>query len=271
MRRRLSGLTASMNPLCAGLWFVFALSVSMPTRWLLSSDNAVPANSATLEAAYKSDIQPLVQRFCYECHSGDKLEADLDLSAFSTLGEMQKHPEVWQKINDMLASEQMPPPEARQPSSEHRRQMLSWVHSFLMAEAARYAGDPGPVVLRRLSNAEYTYTLRDITGVSTLDPAREFPVDSASGEGFTNVGSSLVMSPSLLTKYVDAAKEVASHAVLLPSGIRFSPYNTRRDWTNESLARIREFYATFSGEGGGTPVNLQGIRFDTNRGGRLPF
>ncbi|MCU0880976.1 MAG: DUF1592 domain-containing protein, partial [Pirellulaceae bacterium] len=125
-------------------------------------------------------------------------------------------------------------------------------------------------MLRRLSNAEYTYTLRDLTGVAELDPAREFPVDSASGEGFTNVGNSLVMSPALLTKYYDAAKEVASHAVLLPDGIRFSPSNTRRDWTNESLARIRAFYAQYSGDGGGAAVNLQGVQFSTNAGGRLP-
>src|SRR5437868_1276268 len=83
---------------------------------------------------------------------------------------------------------------------------------------------------------------RDLSGVESLDPAKEFPVDSASGEGFMNVGNSLVMSPSLVTKYFDAAKDVASHAVLLPDGIRFSPKNTRRDWTEELLAEIRETY-----------------------------
>ena len=133
------------------------------------------------------------------------------------------------------------------------------------------AGDPGPVVLRRLSNVEYTYTIRDLTGVESLDPAREFPVDGAAGEGFTNAGAALVMSPSLLTKYLDAAKEIASHAVLLPDGIRFSPSTSPRDWTEETLARIRAFYAQFSETGGGTPVNLQGIKFDTNAGGRLPL
>src|SRR3989442_1490701 len=75
------------------------------------------------------------------------------------------------------------------------------------------AGDPGPVVLRRLSNAEYTYTLRDLTAIDSLDPAREFPVDGAAGEGFMNTGNALVMSPALLTKYLDAAKAITSHAM----------------------------------------------------------
>ena len=35
--------------------------------------------------------------------------------------------------------------------------------------------------LRRLNNAEFTYTIRDLTGVE-LDPTRDFPVDGAAGE-----------------------------------------------------------------------------------------
>ena len=86
-----------------------------------------------------------------------------------------------------------------------------------------------------------------------------------------NVGNALVMSPSLVTKYLDAGKEIASHAVLLPDGIRFSPKNTRRDWTEEVLAEIREFYRGFTDPRGGDKVNLQGIVFETNEGGRLPL
>ncbi|HTN77477.1 MAG TPA: DUF1587 domain-containing protein, partial [Pirellulaceae bacterium] len=183
---------------------------------------------------------------------------------------MRKSPLVWQKVGEMFDSEQMPPKESQQLSAEERAKLQRWVRELLLIEAEANAGDPGPVVLRRLGNAEYTYTLRDLTGVATLDPAKEFPVDSAAGEGFTNVGNALVMSSPLLTKYLDAAKDVASHAVLLPDGLRFSPSSARRDWTNESLARIRDFYGQYTGNGGGSAVNLQGVQFNTNQGGRLP-
>src|SRR5439155_4296810 len=148
---------------------------------------------------------------------------------------------------------------------------LDWANGVLDEIALARAGDPGPVVLRRLSNAEYTYTIRDLTGIESLDPAKEFPADSASGEGFMNVGNSLVMSPALVTKYLDAAKEIASHAVLLPDGIRFSAKSTGRDWTEELLSEIRGTYREFTDNGGGTSVNLQGIRFDTKDGGVLPL
>ena len=107
-------------------------------------------------------------------------------------------------------------------------------HSSLpgRGEAAQNAGDPGLVTMRRLTNAEYTWTIRDLTGVP-LSPASQFPSEGAAGEGFTNAGNALVMSPGLLRKYLDAGKEIASHAVLLPNGFRFSSKTTRRDWTDE--------------------------------------
>src|SRR3989475_8168772 len=86
-----------------------------------------------------------------------------------------------------------------------------------------------------------------------------------------NVGNSLVMSPSLLTKFLEAAKDIANHAVLLPEGIAFSPSTSQRDWTEERLAAIRAFYGRFTENGGGTTVNLQGIKFDTKDGGGLPL
>ena len=148
---------------------------------------------------------------------------------------------------------------------------MAWVRASLDAVALERAGDPGPVVLRRLSNAEYTYTIRDLTGVAALDPAREFPVDGAAGEGFTNTGQSLVMSPSLVTKYLDAGELIASHAVLLPDGIRFFPGTTRRDWTDAILAEIRAFYAEFAVAGGSGTVTQQGLAHDKGAAGVIPL
>ncbi|MEX2169261.1 MAG: DUF1592 domain-containing protein [Pirellulales bacterium] len=239
---------------------------------LQSGTNAAEiADLTPLERTYPIEVQPLLKRYCHECHSGDLVEAEIDFSAFATLSDVRKQPDVWQQVEEMLDSVQMPPEDAAQPTDAERAALLKWVQAYLAAEARAHAADPGRVVLRRLNNAEYTYTLRDLTSVPSLDPAREFPTDSAAGEGFTNTGNALVMSPALVTKYLDAAKDVASHAVLLPDGFRFSPQTTRRDWTEEMLTAIRAFYAQFTVNGGGTAVNLQGIQFDTKDGGVLPL
>jgi hypothetical protein len=177
-----------------------------------------------LRNSFSADFRSMVARYCQECHAEEFPEADLNLIELDSWDAVRRETSVLQRVDEMLASGQMPPRDATQPTAQERTKLQAWVRGYLTFEAKARAGDPGPVVLRRLNNAQYTYTLRDITGVASLDPAREFPADGAAGEGFTNTGGALVMSPSLVTKYLDAAKGVASHAVLLPDGFRFSPY-----------------------------------------------
>src|SRR5688572_1799867 len=245
--------------------------------WLLAwahlfcASSAPGADMKTSHAYFDKSIRPLLKENCLQCHSTEKQKGELDLERFSSLNEVKKHPKIWQSVVEQISLGEMPPKDKPQPTAVQREQLLGWVNAVLDEVALARAGDPGPVVLRRLSNAEYTYTVRDMTGVASLDPAREFPVDGASGEGFMNVGNSLVMSPSLVTKYLDAAKDIASHAMLLPDGIRFSSGSTRRDWTEELLAEIRSTYRQFTDNGGGISVNLQGIRFDTKDGGVIPL
>src|SRR4051812_45437030 len=195
-------------------------------------------------------IHPLLKQYCFTCHSSEKHKGDFDMERFSSLAEVKRHPKVWQDVAEKLANKEMPPEEKPQPTPQEKERISQWVMAVLDAIGQEHAGDPGPVVLRRLSNAEYTYTVRDLTGVESLNPAREFPIDGAAGEGFMNTGQALVMSPSLLAKYLDAGKEIASHAVLLPDGMRFSPGSTRRDWTDEILAQIKQLYGKYAdGEG----------------------
>ena len=191
-------------------------------------------------------IQHLLSNYCLDCHDSETQKGDLDLARFALISDIEGDPGVWENVLRQIEDGEMPPKKKPQFSDAEREHFTSWVQKTLDEIALANAGDPGPVVLRHLSNREYTYTIRDITGVASLDPAREFPTDGAAGEGFTNVGSALVMSPGLLTKYLDAAKVVVGHAVLLPHGIEFSPSTSRADWTQTKLDAIREFYATYT-------------------------
>ncbi|MES2596335.1 MAG: DUF1592 domain-containing protein [Verrucomicrobiota bacterium] len=222
-----------------------------------------------MSADFTQDIQPLLKEHCNTCHSTQKQKGDLDLERFTSMAAVKADPAVWEHTLEQLANNEMPPKDKPQLSPAQKTLLTQWARGTLDELALANAGDPGPVVLRRLSNMEYTYTVRDLTGIDSLDPAKEFPIDGAAGEGFTNAGAALVMSPALLTKYLDAAKDIAAHAVLLPDGARFSPSISPQDWTDEALAKIRAFYARYTWQGGAESVNLQGVQFDTNTGGRL--
>lgn len=232
---------------------------------------AIAAASLPAQDAFTRDAQPLLKQYCLACHSAARHTGDLNLEQFTSTATVLKQPKIWEKVAEQLSLSEMPPKAMPQPTAAERDRLLTYIRASLRQAAEQRAGDPGPVVLRRLNNAEYTFTVRDLTGVQSLSPANEFPVDGAAGEGFTNTGNSLVMSPALVTKYLDAAKQIAAHAVLLPDGLRFSPATSRRDWTNETLDEIRTFYNQFTESGGAETVTQQGIALDKNRGGALPL
>ena len=240
---------------------------------ILAADK--PESFPDLGARFDRSVRPLMHQFCADCHSTAEREAELDIEQFETIKDVRRKSEVWVKISEMLDNGDMPPEDAEQPTPKQRRTLSRWVRQYLHAEATANAGDPGPVVLRRLNNAEYTFTIRDLTGVD-LNPAREFPADSAAGEGFTNAGDALAMSPALLSKYLDAGKQIARHAVLLPNGFRFSRHATRRDWTDDILEDIRELYGQFVDSvdlGVGSDVGNLNVHGNTRIGqaGRLPL
>jgi hypothetical protein len=229
-------------------WLVAICGLALLAGTVATAGKDDPAPSAGLAGEYATGVRPLMTQYCLTCHSQKKKKGDLDLERFTSIDEVRKDLRPWQAVVEMLEAGEMPPKEKPQPRPEERRRLVAWARGMLDAEVRSRAGDPGRVVVRRLSNAEYDNTVRDLTGVD-LRPARDFPRDGAAGEGFTNAGDALVMSPTLLNKYLNAAKAITSHTVLLPDGFRFSPATTRRDWTDEVLAELRTFYGQYAGDG----------------------
>jgi len=198
----------------------------------------------TLEDRFGKDVRPFLETYCFECHGLGKRKGKLDLGAYSSAADAAADSGKWKTVLNMLTSSEMPPEDAKlQPSAGERNAISAWADSMLRKEAERTAGDPGDVLARRLSNAEYNYTIRDLTGFD-IRPAREFPVDPANEAGFDNSGESLSMSPGLLQKYLAAAREVAEHVVLKPYGFVFAPHPavTEPDRDKYCVKRIVEFY-----------------------------
>jgi acetyl esterase/lipase len=201
---------------------------------------------AELDRRFASTVRPFLENHCTGCHGGAKPKADLDLRPFANLQSVVDDFPRWAQVLEKLHSGEMPPkkvPAADQPSPGTRQEVMTWIETVRTNEARKNAGDPGPVLARRLSNAEYNYSIRDLTGVD-IRPTREFPVDPSNPAGFDNSGESLAMSPALLKKYLQAAREVASHLVLETGGLAFAPHpmlvETDRD--KYCVKRIVDFY-----------------------------
>ena len=231
--------------------------LSTPARAADEKEKAARDASATasarLDRELREQVRPLLDRYCGKCHSSEEPEADVNLQRFTSMAEARRGVSTWRKVVDVLDKGEMPPPEARQPKPEDRRALRGWVGRYLDFEAHAERRRPGPgdhaaAQQRRVHPDDPRPHRRPAR------PAREFPQDGAAGEGFTNTGDALVMSPALLGKYLDAAKDVAAHAVPLPDGFRFSPAAGRRDWTDELIAGIRRLYDRFADKDGKIPL-----------------
>jgi len=226
-------------------------SLSPPYTWaaviVLLGGIAAPgaeADGVPLERSFDQVVRPFLRDQCLACHGPEKPKAKLDLSRYSSVAAVVRDYRVWELVVERLEAGEMPPEKApKQPSPHERSGVLEWVRALREREAKRNAGDPGPVRARRLSNAEYDYTIRDLTGAD-IRPTREFPVDPANEAGFDNSGESLAMSPSLVEKYLAAARSVADHLVLKPDGFVFAPDPAVTDTDRDKycVQRIVAFY-----------------------------
>ncbi|MCX6610670.1 MAG: DUF1587 domain-containing protein, partial [Acidobacteria bacterium] len=197
----------------------------------------------SLESSFTRSVRPFLETYCVSCHGQQRPAAQLDLSGFNTMPALMQDGRRWSQILERLEAEEMPPKGALQPPAQQRRAALDWFHSAREQEMRRNAGDPGVVLARRLSNSEYNYTVRDLTGVD-IRPTRKFPVDPANTAGFDNSGETLSMSPTLLKKYLAAAREVASHLYLQEKGFGFAPHPMLAETDRDKFAvhQIIDFY-----------------------------
>ena len=224
---------------CALLASVCELSVPAATS---QAPAGGPARAAR-DAGFQTIVTPFLRTYCYSCHSGTDPAAAFDLAAYTTPDSVTRDQPRWNLVLARLKAGEMPPTQSRQPTPAQRQSVIDWIQTLAAEEAKRHPDDPGLVLARRLSNAEYDYTIRDLTGVD-IRPTKEFPVDPANQAGFDNSGESLAMSPGLVTKYLDAARRVADHVVFLPHGIAFAPYPvvTEEDRDKYGVTRVVDFY-----------------------------
>ncbi|MBC7965624.1 MAG: DUF1587 domain-containing protein, partial [Fuerstia sp.] len=229
-RRSGRSLTATM------LGLLIASAAQLP---IVCGDDDLHETESVTES-----IVPFLKSYCLDCHNTEQAEAKLDLSGFKIASDLAAGHQTWNEVIHRLEAGEMPPADhSSRPSAEQSTAFVAQLRAILRAEATRNAGDPGTVPIRRLSNAEYNYTIRDLTGID-IRPTREFPVDPANEAGFDNSAESLTLSSALMNKYLAAAREVVQYLVLKPHGFDFAPHPVMTDTDRDKYCvnRIVDFY-----------------------------
>jgi mono/diheme cytochrome c family protein len=196
----------------------------------------------------------VVSQFCAGCHGTGEAEAGVNFESLLKQDTVAADFRTWLNVAIQLEQRQMPPAEADQPSPAQRAQLLAWVRNQIQAAVHEHEGDPGHVVIRRLTSAEYGYAIRDLTGID-LEVERGFVSDSVGGAGFTNTGIVQFTQDSTLERYLEAARHVAHHAVVGTGPLSFFRDPGQTGFELSAIDRIQTIYRehgfrTAAGEGG---------------------
>ena len=188
---------------------------------------AVPAAPADPARNYRSSVEPLLAKYCLDCHGGGIRKGGVSLDELGSDAELVRRHDVWLAVLKNVRAGLMPPREegAARPSAAEIETLSRWIkyEAFGIDPADP---DPGRVAPRRLNRVEYRNTIRDLTGFD-FNSEVEFPPDDT-GNGFDNNGEVLTVSPLLLEKYLAAAETIVEKAVpKVPRVVRERVYSGR--------------------------------------------
>jgi hypothetical protein len=222
-----------------------------PSR-LISATIVVFAMAASLcqgQDEFTSVVQPFLKQHCVRCHGAKKQESDLRLDILKADLDSTKQAAVWIEVMDNLNLGQMPPADELQPDAAVHQKVVRWISAELKAARKRASGVGGLVLLRRLNRTEFSNTIRDLFSMRFLpgeDPSELLPPDPTY-DGFDKVGSMLMLDPSLLAGYYEAARRIASKAIVTGPP-KYPTRRTRFEW--EDMAKPSSGLAFVCGHGG---------------------
>jgi mono/diheme cytochrome c family protein len=199
---------ATLSGSVAALILILALVLRAQTP---PTSTAQVARNQALNQRFTTQILPLLNQYCYNCHGNGKHKGDLSLERFTSLQTIQAERKIWTNLADLLEQRSMPPDNKPQPTEEQYKLLLAWIDEAVNQIDCSGPRDPGYIAIHRLNRNEYNNTIRDLVGVD-FKPAADFPADDT-GYGFDNIADVLTMSPLLAEKYLAAADEILDRAV----------------------------------------------------------
>jgi hypothetical protein len=166
-----------------------------------------------------------LKQYCVTCHNQKLKTAGLALDAIGVL-DVSRNGELLEKVVLKVGSGAMPPASAWRPDKPVATAFLAALETSLDRDSAAHPNPGRPMMLHRLSRAEYLNSVRDLFEVElNPDDSSLLPPDDKS-HGFDNNGDVLGLSPLLLERYLSITRRVIT-AALAPASLAPNVYTRR--------------------------------------------
>ena len=204
----------------AGISMVVVTAASGPARAAgpQQASAATPSPDAAVHAA-------LLDQYCITCHNqrlSDRGTVPIELET-ADLGDVPGEAALWEKVIRKLRTGSMPPAGRPRPDQAAAGAFASWLEAAIDRAAAAHPNPGRTEPLHRLNRTEYQNAIRDLLALD-VDAAALVPADDQS-YGFDNIAGVLKVSPTLLERYMRAAREISRLAVgaspMAPAGETF--------------------------------------------------
>ncbi|MFM2095100.1 MAG: hypothetical protein RIS70_2224 [Planctomycetota bacterium] len=220
------------------------LGISQPAcrslRWVIVLATAMACYAPQTAWSEDDSLTSLLVARCVKCHGDEKPKAEINLRAVSTPQQLLAHPDILQRLVEVVDANEMPPESEPAIDAATRRQMLDRLKSLLRESVTRAPRAEWP--LRRLNRFQYNNTVRDLLQLNrdlfelpeklitrhdpylrdgamqmplrvhvasqALKPAagfsglKPFPKDLRAEHGYDNQANQLTLSPLLLEQFL---------------------------------------------------------------------
>ena len=218
--RWLAGIAVVAALTAGGLAEAGQAQASEPVAALPTAPAAAPERASEI-----AGHAALLRRYCLTCHTQRMMErgtVPVELESADLEG-VPAQAEIWEKVIRKVRTGTMPPLGRPRPDAAAADRLAAWLETEIDRAAAASPNPGRTVPLHRLNRTEYQNAVRDLLDLD-VDAAALVPADDQS-YGFDNIAGVLKVSPTLLERYMNAARHISRLAVgaspMAPAGETF--------------------------------------------------
>ena len=204
---------------------LLGVSVMLATAVAGPVETAGPQQASASARPSTASHTALLEQYCVTCHNERLRDRGTVPVALDTvdLSTVPAQAELWEKVIRKLRTGSMPPMGRPRPDARVADSFAVFLEAEIDRAAAAYPNPGRTEPLHRLNRTEYQNAIRDLLALD-IDAAKLVPADDQS-YGFDNIAGVLKVSPTLLERYMGAAREISRLAVgasaMTPAGETF--------------------------------------------------